>query len=178
MKNKYLIITVLTVINLSLIGLITINFQKSRVSASTISESANEDLNLVNDLRKNSGRTPLIWNEKLAQAARLKAEDIIENDYFEHTSPKGKTAWNFIDEVSYSYRFAGENLAIDFSNIYDAQSAWEKSPSHLKNILSDNFTDFGFAEAEGEVNDQYSKVYVQLFGKPLSIYERELTSNR
>ncbi|MDH4358515.1 MAG: CAP domain-containing protein [Candidatus Berkelbacteria bacterium] len=178
MKNKYLIITVLTSINLTLIGLFTVGFQKEKVTAATLSEAAYQDLALVNDLRSKSDHSSLVWNEKLAQAARLKANDIIDNDYFEHSSPKGKTAWSFIEDTSYSYRFAGENLAIDFSNVYDAQEAWEKSPTHLKNILSDNFTDFGFAEVEGEVDGQFSRVYVQLFGKPLSVYERELTTNR
>lgn len=46
-------------------------------------------LTLVNQERQREGLTPLAENTKLDQAAFLKAQDMISNDYFAHYSPQG-----------------------------------------------------------------------------------------
>lgn len=44
----------------------------------------------INKIREYHGVEPLIENPKLDIAALLKAQDMIENDYFSHYSPNGK----------------------------------------------------------------------------------------
>src|SRR5665647_997143 len=56
------------------------------VQANGISES--EVIALTNNARAKEGLNPLVSNAKLASAARDKAEDMLKNDYFAHTSPK------------------------------------------------------------------------------------------
>jgi uncharacterized protein YkwD len=134
-------------------------------TAISLTGNALTNLKLVNQTRAGIGLNELNWNERLAVAASEKANDMVARDYFAHTSPEGVKAWNYILEAGYDYRYAGENLAIDFSKINDAQTAWEQSPTHRANILGSQFTDFGFAEATGEVDGRETTVFVQLFGQ-------------
>ncbi|MCX6723023.1 MAG: CAP domain-containing protein [Candidatus Staskawiczbacteria bacterium] len=68
--------------------------------------------NSVNQTRQSSGLKPLIENQKLNQAAQLKAQNMVANNYFAHTSPTGVSPWFWFLKVGYNYKYAGENLAI------------------------------------------------------------------
>ena len=70
---------------------------------------------LANESRQSSlVEKTLSVNTLLEEAARLKAEDMAKNGYFSHTSPDGKTPWHWLDRVGYAFKYAGENLAINF----------------------------------------------------------------
>jgi len=45
----------------------------------------------INKIRSSYGLEPLVINPKLNLAATLKAEDMINKNYFDHYSPEGKT---------------------------------------------------------------------------------------
>jgi uncharacterized protein YkwD len=143
------------------------------VSASSVSGS-DKSLLLVNELRKSKKLAPLTWNDKLAKAAQDKAVDMDRVDYFDHQSPEGRNAWDFVASEGYSYKKAGENLAINFSSVDDAMIAWEKSPSHLENMLSPTYTEFGYAKLKVNIEGYPTSVYVQIFGTPESVYDRAL----
>ena len=130
----------------------------------------------VNRLREEADKSTLVWSDKLARAAEKKAKDILENNYFEHTSPDGRSPWSFVLGEDYDYKHAGENLAIDFDDVSQAIRAWEESPSHYRNIMSEKYSDFGFAAAEGEVNGRQTKVFVQFFGREFKMYERAFSN--
>jgi len=44
----------------------------------------------INTIRKNHGLEPLVVDPRLDLAATLKAEDMINKNYFSHNSPEGK----------------------------------------------------------------------------------------
>jgi hypothetical protein len=48
---------------------------------------------LVNEQRQIRGLNPLAENTKLDQAAYLKAQDMVKNNYFAHYSPQGVSPW-------------------------------------------------------------------------------------
>lgn len=120
-------------------------------------------LSLVNNERTAHNLKTLSWNDQLEKAAEDKINDIFAKNYFDHTAPDGTKAWNFILSEGYDYKVAGENLAVDFTNISDAFNAWKNSQSHYKNIVSSEYTDYAIAEKEGILNGQETKVYVQIF---------------
>ena len=60
----------------------------------------------------------------------MKAQDMATLGYFAHVSPDGKTPWYWIEKVGYDYQYAGENLAINFSDSKDVTNAWMASPLH------------------------------------------------
>jgi hypothetical protein len=86
--------------------------------------------------------------------------------YFEHTSPQGLTPWYWFENVGYNFSYAGENLAVNFSDSRDVTNAWMNSPEHRANILSGDFTQIGIATAQGVYNGQQVVFVVEEFGTP------------
>jgi hypothetical protein len=121
-------------------------------------------LELVNEARQKNGVATLDENQKLDKIAADKLEDMVKNNYFAHTSPKGVNPWFWYEKNSYDYKYAGENLAINFMRAEDQQDAWMKSPTHRKNILNPNYQEIGVAVGAGEVNGQLGIIAVQEFG--------------
>lgn len=121
-------------------------------------------IELVNKSRNAQGLSELKENEKLDKIARAKLLDMIENNYFAHTSPKGINPWFWYEKNGYDYKYAGENLAINFLKVEDQHRAWMESPTHRKNILNANYQEIGVAVEAGKVNGQMAIITVQEFG--------------
>lgn len=124
-------------------------------------------LELTNRERQKEGLNDLVYNEKLAQAAQKKAENMFAKDYWSHYGPDGETPWEFILGSGYQYEFAGENLAKNFLFSDGVVNAWMDSPTHRDNILRKEYTDMGFAVVNGVLNGEETTLVVQMFGKPL-----------
>jgi hypothetical protein len=122
-------------------------------------------IELVNNERITNGLKPLKVNDKLSQAAEGKAQDMLLNSYFAHTSPTGTTPWYWLDQNGYNYVAAGENLAKDFTDSEYVHKAWMNSPSHKANIMNENYQEIGIAVVEGEINGKKTLLAVQFFGK-------------
>jgi hypothetical protein len=123
---------------------------------------------LANESRLTGGA--LKENILLTLAAQSKANDMAKNGYFSHVTPTGKTPWQWITEAGYNYAYAGENLAVNFTESEDVNKAWLNSPSHRANIVNGKFTEIGIATAEGMYNGQKATYVVQMFGTPLKTY--------
>jgi hypothetical protein len=123
-------------------------------------------IRLTNSERAINGLPELAVNEKLAQAAEKKADDIIARGYFAHTSPEGKPFYQLVREKNYSYKSAGENLAISFISNQDTMYGWMNSKTHRENILDSHFTEIGIAVSVGNFNGKTTAVAVQMFGEP------------
>jgi len=115
----------------------------------------------------------LAINPILERAATLKANDMASKSYFAHTSPEGKNPWYWFKEAGYEFSYAGENLAVNFSDSALVNQAWMNSPGHRKNILNGNFTEVGIATAEGMYEGRPTVFVVQLFGKPATLQVEE-----
>ena len=151
--------------------IIALFFALAQVSQANIvlgaSISEEEMIRLTNESRAEAELPLLLANEKLAEAAMKKADDMFANQYFDHNSPNGKTPWGFIKSAGYEYRFAGENLAIDFITAGGAHKALMESASHRENILNINYTEIGIAAIEGIFDGNKSIIIVEEFGAPL-----------
>ena len=126
-------------------------------------------IELTNAQRQKYGLPALTLNPLLEEAARLKAEDMFANDYWSHRSPTGKTPWDFLREVGYSYVYAGENLARDFADASGVVAAWMASPTHKENIVSKNYQEIGVAVVDGELGGLKTTLVVQMFGTPTKL---------
>ncbi len=122
---------------------------------------------LTNESRKEAGLGVLKVNSKLQAAAQMKAEDMLKNQYFAHSDPFGKMAWDFMDDAGYNYLFAGENLAMNFNSAEEVNRGWLQSITHKENILSDKYSQIGVGVTAGKFMRTDSRIVVQLFGKPL-----------
>lgn len=129
--------------------------------------STDEVIRLTNDRRSQAGVSVLRYNSQLAQAALAKGNHMLSNQYWAHVAPDGTEPWKFFTNANYRYRYAGENLARDFSNPGAIVDAWMASPTHRDNLLSSKYADIGVAVVEGNLNGVDTTIIVQFFGTPL-----------
>lgn len=134
-------------------------------------EMAEKLIKLVNKERKKKGRSTLETNDKLMEAAQIRAEEFYERSQEEgfdlkrdgHTRPDGTLGYTVFDDVGYKGRFMGEIAAIPSTNLQAAVDAWMASSAHKAIILTKNTKEAG----AGIVVDQESgKAYcIMVFGK-------------
>jgi uncharacterized protein YkwD len=121
---------------------------------------------LTNDDRSDNGLGTLTVSPALTAAAQAKANDMAAKGYFAHVSPDGRDSWSWFKDAGYSFSYAGENLAVDFTDSGDVNQAWLNSPTHRANIMNGHFTQIGIATAEGEFEGHKTVFVVQMFGTP------------
>ena len=131
------------------------------ISDATKSMTADEKevFNLINKERQNNGLSALKVDIEVQRVARIKAEDLVNNNYFSHQSPTYGSPFDMLKSFKISYKTAGENIAGNSSNS-SAVSAWMNSSGHRANILNGNFNYTGIGVVNGS---KYGKIYVQMF---------------
>jgi len=162
--KKYLLKIKQIILIAGVAGFLLVIFPAS-VSAKEI--TVENIVELVNQSRAAEKLQPLVLNEKLAQAALAKAQDMMAQDYFAHTSPQGKTPWFWIEKAQYDYKYAGENLAMGFFQAEKEHAAWMNSPTHRQNILNSHYQEIGVAVAQGVIDKKKVTIAVQEFGSRL-----------
>jgi len=123
-------------------------------------------IDLLNEERKVMQLNVLNENLKLNQAALFKAYDMMEKDYFQHTSPEGIEPWYWFKKAGYQYSLAGENLGIGFLDSEEIHRAWNNSPSHRANLLNSDYQEIGIAVVRGDFKGNKATIVVQLFATP------------
>jgi hypothetical protein len=121
---------------------------------------------LTNEERSKNNLPALAVNPILAKAAQLKAEDMAAKSYFAHTSPEGKSPWYWFQLAGYKYTYAGENLAVNFSDSEEVTRAWINSPTHQANLVGKNYTEMGTGIATGTYKGGTSIFVVQDYARP------------
>ena len=123
---------------------------------------------LTNADRSARGLGVLQSDPLLDQAAQEKAQDMAAGGYFAHVSPSGKTPWYWLNQMGYQYAYAGENLAVDFVDSSEVETAWMNSPSHRDNIVRPEYTRIGMAVAQGMYQGKQATFVVELFATPVA----------
>jgi uncharacterized protein YkwD len=123
-------------------------------------------VNLTNQNRAVANISQLTVNPLLEKAAQMKADDMATKGYFAHNTPDGKTPWYWFDQAGYKYIYAGENLAVNFEESTDVETAWMNSRGHFLNIMNPKFTEIGIATSTGIYKNRQAIFVVQLFGAP------------
>lgn len=131
----------------------------STVKSEELTKDEEETFNLVNKERTAQGLTALKIDSELQNVARVKAQDLVENNYFSHTSPTYGSPFDMMKSFGITYKYAGENIAGNSSNSA-AVKAWMNSEGHRANILNSNYNYTGLAVVS---SPKYGKVYVQMF---------------
>lgn len=121
---------------------------------------------LSNQNRKDQHLAALTVNPLLNKVAELKAQDMASKGYFAHVSPDGKAPWYWFNLVGYKYEYAGENLAVDFTDSQDVTSAWMNSPTHRANIIKNTYTEMGTGIASGVFEGKPTIFVAQVYGRP------------
>jgi len=128
--------------------------------------TAENVVRLTNAARAALGMEDLRVDDRLARAAAGKAEDMVINSYFAHTSPAGVTPWSWIRGQGYAYLYAGENLAVHLFSAEGVHEGWMASPGHRDNIVSSKYSDIGVGVARGTYEGFDTVFVVEMFGAP------------
>ena len=131
----------------------------SSTETSNMNSDEKEVFDLINKQRTNNGLAALKNDSEVQRVARIKAQDMVDNNYFSHTSPTYGSPFDMLKNFKISYKTAGENIAGNSSNS-SAVTAWMNSSGHKANILNSNFNYTGIGVVS---SPKYGKMYVQLF---------------
>ena len=115
---------------------------------------AQATLALVNNQRAAGGLGGLVWNEALAAAAQVRAQECQEK--FSPQRPNGTDWWTVNSAIMY-----GENLAKNYFNADSVVQAWMDSPTHRENIMNGKFSTVGVAAYQAPDGAWY---WAQAFG--------------
>ena len=132
------------------------DWQDTPTAESTVSDNyAEEMLEIINAERAKTGASPLSLDSELCGAAEIRAKEISVK--FSHTRPDGSDCFTVINNLSYNYYTAGENIAWGQQSVEEAMDSWMNSSGHRANILSSSFTKVGIGY------DRDTNCWVQLF---------------
>lgn len=132
-----------------------------------------EILRWTNLHREQNGIPALQQNQKLLDAAAAKLSDMFRLQYFEHDSPTGRKAADFVKDSGYEALVVGENLALgNFENEQQLVQAWMDSPGHRANILNKRYLEIGIAAGQDVLNGRTVWLSVQIFAKPVAVCQR------
>lgn len=126
---------------------------------SGVSTEEQQLLELVNKARTEAGVGALAFDTELQKVARMKAEDMVNNNYFSHQSPTYGSPFDMMRQFGVEFKTAGENIAGN-QTIEKAFNAWMNSEGHRRNKLNGNFNQTGIAIVDSPT---YGKVFVQMF---------------
>ena len=110
------------------------------ISTQSFTNTGNDYVDLINQIRADNGLNPLSINNNLVSAASIRAEEA--SQYWSHTRPDG-SKWNTVSPAT-----TGENLAFGYNNANDCIDAWMNSPTHKSVLLADDISSAGLVVYE------------------------------
>jgi len=128
-------------------------------TTTALSADEQEVFALINQQRVNNGLSALKIDNEVQRVAKIKAQDMVANNYFSHTSPTYGSPFDMLNSFKVSYKSAGENIAGNSSNS-GAVNAWMNSSGHKANILNSSYNYTGIGVVSSPT---YGKIFVQMF---------------
>ncbi len=106
-------------------------------------------LSLVNDQRKQHNLPPLVENPRLTAIAQARADDMANNQYYAHQSPKGQYYYDLFPEHGFTSEYSCENLDVEFTTDETVYvNDWlESNKGHKECMLNKKATQAGYAVA-------------------------------
>ncbi|MHC1694266.1 MAG: SafA/ExsA family spore coat assembly protein [Eubacteriales bacterium] len=131
--------------------------------ASSLSAYEAEVVRLTNIERTNRGLGALTTDWQLARVARYKSTDMINKNYFSHTSPTYGSPFQMMSSFGLKYSSAAENIAYGQKTPREVVTAWMNSAGHRANILSGSYSHIGVGAAKKSNGTLY---WTQMFMRP------------
>jgi uncharacterized YkwD family protein len=131
----------------------------AQTNSSALTAQEQQMLTLVNQARAEANVPALQVDMQLTKMARVKSQDMINNNYFSHNSPKYGSPFDMMKSFGINYVHAGENIAGN-QTVQAAHNALMNSPGHRKNILSTDYTHIGIGIQQG---GQFGLMFTQDF---------------
>ena len=136
--------------------------------ADDVADAKQDIVDRTNALRRAKGVAALRVNDKLMQAAQVRADEIAASGVYSHTRPDGRKSNTVTDS-----KYTGENLH-NISELYLEQQhktlseavveLWSNSKAHADNMTSSRYGEIGVGLARGIDKDGFDCWYcVQVF---------------
>ena len=136
--------------------------------ADDVADAKQDIVDRTNALRRAKGVAALRVNDKLMQAAQVRADEIAASGVYSHTRPDGRKSNTVTDS-----KYTGENLH-NISELYLEQQQktlseavvelWSNSKAHADNMTSSRYGEIGVGLARGIDKDGFDCWYcVQVF---------------
>lgn len=100
----------------------------------------------------------VVWNDRLASAARRHSADMAAHDHFAHTGTDGSRPGDRARDAGYRWRLVAENIARRQRSVEEVVSDWVESPGHCRQLMDPRVAEMGVAETSG--------YWTQLFATP------------
>lgn len=120
-------------------------------------DTASEVLRLVNNIRHKGydcgskgyfkSAMPLLLEARLVAAANLHALDQARHEHMSHTGSDHSQPSDRVSAQGFPWRTVGENVAMGQVSAAEVVQAWLRSPGHCANLLNEDFTHMGIAQA-------------------------------
>ena len=114
----------------------------------------------VNDMRADHGLGPLRASSALNRAADSHSRDMLQHDFFDHTSSDGTPFYSRIRRYT-DARMVGENLAAIERRHGGARAVvrmWMQSPGHRAVLLSSDYRRIGIGRRWGTLGTSHQAV--------------------
>lgn len=133
--------------------------ENTNITSDDSKATAEYILEKINAARLANGLPALTLDSLVTATAQTKAKDMVEHNYFSHTSPTYGSPFEMMQNAGITYIAAGENIAGN-NNIDDAINSFLNSEEHSKNILSNAYNYIGIGI---EKSNTYGYVIVLMF---------------
>jgi len=114
---------------------------------------------IVNKERHSRGLNKLGRDRRLIKAATKQSRYQYRRDELTHTGPGGNDVADRVEKQGYRWRALGENVAWNYPSPAEVMKGWMASEGHCRNILSPDFTDFGFGFKTGRKGPYATQVF-------------------
>jgi uncharacterized YkwD family protein len=138
------------------------NDQNQNAEAGNMDNTVQQVIDLTNAERKKNGLPALKPHAELSNVARIKSEDMVNKNYFSHTSPTYGSPFEMMENFGIEYSTAAENIAAGQNSPQEVVQAWMESPGHRKNIMNKQVTHIGVGYAEdGGMGIYWTQMFIK-----------------
>lgn len=121
---------------------------------------------LTNIERENHQLAPFTLSASLSAVAHKKSENMLNKEYFSHTSPDYGTPFDMMATFGIDFRMAAENIAAGYATEESVVEGWMNSDGHRKNILNPSLSTIGIGFVNNPNARSYSTYWTQMFITP------------
>lgn len=123
----------------------------SQIQAPSATEQAmiNDALAQANTIRAENGLPLLQFDSQIFSAAQAHALDMFNRNYFEHSTPEGKSPFDRMHDQGVRFGYAAENIAHGQRTAVDVFRSWLNSPGHRQNLLNPRYHRHGIGWVNG-----------------------------
>ena len=102
-------------------------------------------VDMINQARSQSGTSKVLYDPILARYAEIRAQDMINQNYYDHRAPNGNDFSSLLPNMNL---YHCENLDMGVGSFENAIVSWTNSQDHNDCMVHENVSRVGYAYAD------------------------------